>query len=268
MLIDFHTHIFPEKIAARTVDVLKNNIVVRQGYLVENHTDATLPDLERSMSEQQVDYSVVLPIATKPSQTPTINRYAKEVTKENIISFGSLHPLQEDAPEVLKQLKEDGFVGIKLHPEYQGVYFDGPETIKILQKAEELGLYVLLHAGEDIGIEPPIHATPERIRHTLDYVSGKYIIAAHMGGWGMWDDVEKYLVGTEIFMDTAYVKDYLGKEQCKRIIEHHGADKILFGSDSPWEEPSATLAYLESLELTEEDLQKIKYKNACKILSL
>ena len=46
-----------------------------------------------------------------------------------------------------------------------------------------------------------------------------------------------------------------------------GADKIIFGSDCPWEDTGQTYAYINALGLTEEAKEKIFYKNALRLLS-
>ncbi len=268
MLIDFHTHIFPEKIAGKTIDILKAGAMQCEGKEIPAHFDATFSGLLASMDENCVDISVALPIATKPSQTESINSYAQTVTCSKIVSFASLHPLNENISKILENIKEAGFSGIKLHPEFQRFDVDSPEAIKIFKKSEELKLYTILHTGQDIGLPPPVHSAPKMLKNILDHVSGKYVIAAHLGGWRMWDDVEKYLVGTNILFDTAFIADYIPREQCIRIIKNHGSDKIIFGSDNPWEAPSKTLEFLMSLNLSQNDMENITYKNAFKILNV
>ena len=120
----------------------------------------------------------------------------------------------------------------------------------------------------DYGVPPPDMCTPLMLKHVLEEVSGKYLIAAHLGSMDMWDDVEKYLVGTDMYFDTAAISDIIDKDQYRRIIKNHGADKILFATDSPWEDVLETLAALNQLGLDEEELEKIKYKNALKILGI
>lgn len=271
MLIDFHTHIFPDAIASRTIEALIGGIVKEQGAAFVDgktlhHTDATLNGLLYSMAEQNVTGSICLPIVTKITQTESINRFAEGVRNDKTLSFGSLHPMQEDWEQVLESLAERGFRGIKLHPQFQRCDIDGPETLRIIKKAEKLGLLVMFHAGVDIGLPPPVYATPQKIRSVLKHTDGSHLIAAHLGGWQMWDDVERYLVGTNIYLDTAYIKDYISPEQCRRIIENHGAEHILFGSDSPWERPADTLAFLQTLGLSQEQLDCITHKNALRLL--
>lgn len=274
MLIDFHTHAFPEKIAHKTIDVLLAKIQGVQGKITGGDmvekawSDGTVDGLVREMDRSGVDMGVVLPIATKPTQAGHINEFAERITGGRIISFGSLHPYQDDWEEVLETLAEKGFRGIKLHPEFQGINADDPAMIRILKKAERLGLAVVLHAGIDVGFEGPVRCTPEMIYNILQEIEGSKLIAAHMGGYRMWDDFEKYLAGTPVMIDTAFVVDRLGAEQYKRIIRSHGADKVLFGSDMPWERPSDTLDYLGKLGLDDEEMELITHKNAEKILAL
>lgn len=266
MLIDFHSHIFPDRIAAGALKSLSDSIVKYQGERYPHYTDGTLSGIRASMKDNSVDISVILPIATKPSQTKTINEFAKSIRSDDIISFGSLHPEQDDWEAVLENLAEEGFKGIKLHPEYQSFFVDSQRSIEILKKAEELGLYTVLHAGFDYGMPPPAHCQPDRLKNVLGEVSGKFIIAAHLGAFVNWDEVEKHLVGTPVNFDTAFISKFISPEQCKRIIKNHGADKILFGSDSPWQEPKKEYDFLLSLGLSKEEEDKIFYKNALKIL--
>lgn len=269
MLIDFHTHIFPDKIAARALNVLEGNIENVSGITQGAVIPATLDALKESMRANNVDISVVLPIATSITQSTSINKFAAQINgKDGIISFGSLHPMQEDWEETLYDIKEKGLPGIKLHPEYQAFYIDSKESVRILKKCEKLGLLVTLHAGNDAGVKPPVHCMPQRLRRVLDVVSGENIIAAHLGGWSAWDDVEKYLVGTPIFLDTAFTISNIERGQLLRIFENHGYDKILFATDSPWESPRDTFGYLSGLDIGEEDLNKIFSGNAKRLLKL
>ena len=271
MLIDFHTHIFPEKIAQRSIDALVAGIKREQG---EDYgggapltcRPATLEGLLASMERSGVDRSICLPIATKPSQTESINRFAETVRSEKVLSFGTLHPADPEWERVLESLAARGFRGIKLHLQFQQYDIDSPEVIRILKKCESLGLLVIFHAGADIGLPPPVYTTPEKISHVLTEMEGSHLIAAHFGGWAEWDDVEQYLVGTPIHFDTAFIRQFIDPAQCLRMIRTHGADKVVFGSDSPWEDPADTLAFLQSLGLTEQELALITHQNAQRLL--
>lgn len=267
MRIDFHTHIFPDTLAPRALAALIAGAKA-QGKSCPPCTDGTADGLRRLMQSCRVDKSVSLPIVTKLSQTPSVNRFAAERQSAEICCFGGVHPLDPDCENILEQLAQSGFRGVKVHPEFQQFTADSPKALAFFRKAEALGLLVCIHAGEDIGFPPPYHCTPRMLRHVLEYVHGDNIVAAHLGGFGMWDDVERELVGTPIRMDTAFVGGFIEPAQYKRIIKSHGADKILFGSDAPWQSPAEAYRHLSALGLPEDDLDKILWRNAAVLLNL
>ncbi|MBQ3038643.1 MAG: amidohydrolase [Clostridia bacterium] len=269
MIIDIHTHIFPDKLAERAIKVLEDNILKVSKREEKAKLDGKLQSLMDSMKKNDITVSAVMPIATNPSQTDTINAFASEINgKGNVYSFGSVHPNDEKACEHLEKIKELGLKGIKLHPEYQSFYIDSKESLRVLEKAEELGLYVMLHAGADIGMAPPVHCEPEQLKNALNYVSGKNIIAAHMGGYMRWEKVLKYLVDTPIYFDTSYSVGQMDDELAKEIIKAHGADKILFGSDSPWMDQGYVAEKIREFNLGEEAQRKIFWENGAKIFDI
>lgn len=270
MIIDFHTHIFPDKIAQRTINILEGNIRDNGG-TEKAFLDGTLSSLKSSMRDSGVNYSVVLPIATTITQSTTINNFAAEINgKDNIFSFGSVHPMQENAESELERIADMGLRGIKLHPDYQGVYADSPECIRVLKKAERLGLLVVFHSGFDIGMRPPAHCTPKMLRSVIDSLDngGSNIIAAHMGGWRQWDDTAEYLAGTQILLDTSFSIPYMKRGVLEKILTRHGSDKILFGSDSPWQRQSDSAESVKSLGLSDEDSNNILFRNAKRLLGI
>lgn len=266
MIIDFHTHIFPESIAPRAIASLTEGIRSVEGIEVTPYTDATYGGLIKSMDENGVGMSVVMPIVTNPKKPDGVNRYAETVRNSRVLSFGSVHPLQDNAADAVRDLKRRGFKGIKLHPEFQRCYIDSPESMAVLKAASDEDMLVMLHAGADIGMPPPVHCTPERLCNALNYIGGSNIIAAHLGGWRMWEDVYNMLAGTPIYMDIAFIAGYIDRDLCRAIIEKHGADKVLFGSDSPWETPAHTLDFLRSLSLGADAEEMIMHLNAERIL--
>ncbi len=269
VLIDFHTHIFPDKIADKTIEILSANCERVDGRKTRPRSRATLDGLKESMKAEGVDVSVVMPIATTLTQSGSINRFAAEINgRDGVYSFGSLHPMQEDWEDAVLDIKAKGLKGIKLHPEYQRFYIDSPESIRLLKKAEELGLYVTLHAGADIGMPPPVHCAPEQLKHALEFVSGENIIAAHMGGWKRWGEVYELLAGTSIYMDTAFIAQDMKYDEFKRIVNKHGSGKILFATDLPWEAPHETKAFIEKTGMKDFQLENIFHKNAENILCI
>jgi len=265
MVIDFHTHIFPDSIAGRTIKKLEG-ISNSKAY-----SNGTLAGLKKSMKENKIDISVVLPVVTKPSQFDTVNTYAAEITgKEGIISFGGIHPDALDYKEQLEKIKELGLLGIKLHPDYQAMYIDDERMIRVILSAVELGLIVVIHAGMDIGMPDPVRCTPERAAKMLDRVerSDAKIVLAHTGGYARWDEVEEYIVGRNVWIDISYSLGIIEDKQFMRIVQNHGADRTLFATDSPWGGQKETLEHLRKLDFSEEELERICCTNAMGLLGL
>lgn len=265
MVIDFHTHIFPDKIAKKTIKFLEGEGNVKA------YTDGTLEGLKRSMKESNINRSVVMPVVTKPDQFDTVNRYAAEINgRDGIISFGGIHPDTENYKEKLEEIQALGLPGIKLHPDYQKTFVDDPKMVRMIKYATELGLIVLLHAGVDIGLPNPVHCTPERAAYMLRQIdrTDAKIILAHIGGFNLWDEVEEYLVGQNVWLDISFSLGKIAEEQFVRIVRNHGADRILFASDSPWDGQRETYEKLMKTDLTEEEFERILSRNAKELLGL
>lgn len=274
MVIDFHTHFFPDRIAINTIQYLRKRMMQVTGTDMTAdeafpiYTDATYKSTFELMDRSNIDKFVLLPIATNERQSTNVNNYAESMGSDRVIPFGSVYPFQKDWEYVLDDLHDRGFQGIKLHPEGQQFYIDGSEGMRVLKKADRLGLIVVIHAGADPGYTEPYHSSPQRIANVIKEVDGSRIIAAHMGGLNQWDDVERYLVGTSIHMDTSYISKVINFSQYRRIIENHGADKIVFGSDCPWQEPQEALKSIYSLGLDGQSLDLITHKNAERLLGI
>lgn len=262
MVIDFHTHMFPEAIAGRTIEKLSK--------LVKNppETDGTCQGLLESTEEAGIDCSVVLPIATKPSQFRTINEYAARFQEGKLISFGSVHPASENYKEELREIKAMGLKGIKLHPDYQDMYFNDIRYKRLVSYATELGLIVSVHAGQDPLCPEDIHCTPQMSAELIGDVAPEKLVLAHLGGNQQWDEVEQYLVGKNVYLDTAVIFDYIEQEQFLRILRNHGSDKVLFATDSPWAGQKRFADVMKSMPVAEEERADVLGRNAAKLLGL
>lgn len=265
MIIDFHTHIFPDKIAARSIEALSQVSGVKAA------TDGTLNGLLASMDRSGVDLSVIMPVVTKPSQFESVNTFAAQVNGQyagRLLSFGGIHPDSEDYKAELNRIKELGLPGIKLHPDYQGVMIDDARYMNIIEYANELGLVILVHAGIDIGLPEPVHCPPKKARKVLDTIKPQKLILAHMGGWKQWDDVYEYLAGEQVYLDTAFSFDYMEQEMFMKLWERHDKDKILFATDSPWSDARRDMEVVNTLPLTAQEKETIFSGNAKKLLNM
>lgn len=260
MIIDFHTHCFADNIAKNAV------LQLEKAGAINAYSDGTTAGLLESMNRIGIDKSVIMPVATKPSQVDAINKWAMDSATERLLFFGAIHPDSDDTIEVLQQLKIAGFKGIKLHPDYQGFFADEQRMMPVYEAVRDLDLTLLLHAGVDIGLIGSVHCTPLMIRRIISNIPGIKLVAAHMGGHALWRDVEELLVGEDLFLDTSYSSYDLKKEGMARMIRSHGADKIVFGSDSPWTDAGEEIEFIKGLSLKKDETEAILYKNALSLL--
>jgi predicted TIM-barrel fold metal-dependent hydrolase len=130
------------------------------------------------------------------------------------------------------------------------------------------GLIILFHSGVDYAFKEPFFCTPKRLGKVLDAFPAASMVAAHMGGYRYWDDVEDHLLGRNIYFDTAYSIHELGKERAETFIRQHGAEKVLFGTDSPWRDPAMDISIIKSLDFSNEEINGILGNNAKKLLEL
>ena len=262
MLIDFHTHCFPDAIAAGAVDKL----AFASGGLTP-YTDGTVAGLKDRMQRDGVDRSVVLHIATNERQQKKVNDFAASINGGNIVSFGSVFPTAPDALEELERIQSLGMKGVKLHPDYQGFSVDDEKMKPIYRKISSLGLITVFHAGLDYGFAPPYGCTPDKMIKALRWFDSP-VVAAHWGGVNCGEEVLKHLCGEDIYFDTSFGYSMMPKYYAEKIIEKHGTDKLLFGTDTPWHTAPMEWRLLNTLGLNETDIAKISHQNAQKLLQI
>jgi uncharacterized protein len=244
VIIDVHTHAFPDHLAARAMAQLQAETDQVRAVL-----DGTVADLIRSMDRAGIDRSVVASIATKPSQLDPILRWSDSIRSDRIEPFPSLCPLAPEASTQVRRVASEGFRGLKLHPYYQGFVLDDPRLDPVYATAAECGLILLLHCGFDIAFPRERVADPSRLARVIKRFPNLRVIAAHLGGWMDWDEVEVHLLGHAVHLDLSCTFDFIQPEQAKRILEQHPPDRLLFGSDSPWVDQARTIETLRTFRL-------------------
>ncbi len=262
MIIDFHTHMFPDPLAERTLTKLKGLTHV------EPCTDGTWRGLEESTVAAGIDISIVLPPATKAGQANTINKFASQFQEGPLISFGGIHPDDENYKEILQDIKEKGLKGIKLHPDYQGTRFNDIRYKRIIEHASDLGLIVVTHAGRDPLCPEDVHCTPKMAREVIREVQPDKLVLAHFGGHQMYDEVEQYLMGEDVYFDISNTHGKLPMDQYMKIMKTHGMDRILFATDSPWRDQAESVKEVDLLPITEKEKSMLLSENAVRLLGL
>jgi len=264
MIIDFHAHCFPDAIAARALPKLAAHGGVR-----EPAFDGTAAGLLATMDGAGIDRCVVANIATNPGQQRAVNDFAISLLEnKRLIPFGSVHPASPGALDELRRLKDAGIKGIKLHPDYQEFFPDEPRVFPIYREAARLGLVTLFHAGVDIGLCNPVRATPARLADALPRFEGAPVVAAHFGGYIIWREVVDHLCGRDIYFDTSYCARKMPPPWAKEIIQAHGTQRILFGTDLPWVDPLDEIEFVRLVSADGVMAKEILGGNAARLLKL
>jgi len=261
MIIDIHTHIWPEKISLKAKESLEGF------FKIKAVADPTVDSLVRSMDKNKVDISVVCAVASRPEQVKSINNWAFGIRSEKIRVFASLHPDYPDWTAEMDRIKA-GADGIKFQPEFQNFYVDQKNVYPIYEKAQESGLPVLFHCGQELSGTMLVRSSPDRMLKVRNDFPRLKIVAAHFGGFRLWDEVKKHLLGKDIYLDTAFFFDFLPRDEIKKLLLAHSPDRLLFGSDFPLTDPAKDIAFIRGLDIPQGLKEKILYINAKALLGI
>jgi len=259
--IDFHTHAFPDNLAATAIPYLE-----KEGN-IKAFLDGTVGSLLASMDRSGIEKSVIGSIATKPSQFESILSWSRKIAGSRIIPFPSFHPAAPDRLEQIARIRAAGFKGIKMHPYYQNFYLDEERMYPVYEKIREQDLILLMHTGFDIAFPRTRMCSPDLIVKVVTDFPGLKLVTTHLGAWEQWDEVRQILAGRPVYMDISYTLDQVDSELARDIILHHPKEYILFGSDSPWSDQQATEELLRGLRLGEEREQLILRENGLRLLN-
>lgn len=260
-IIDVHTHVWPDSLAPHAV-----SSVGAQGHIAPNY-DGTVAGLKECMDRAGIDVSVVLPVATKPSQVRTINDFSASLVDDpRIVPFGAMHPDFDDPHAELERIKALGIRGFKMHPEYQTFELDEQRMARIYEAAVQLGMTLFFHSGGDVAFSS-VRGTPDAFVALIERYPSLHAVLAHMGGFRQWHAVTGRLAGRDVLFDTAYTLGHLPDDEFVALVREHGVDRVMFGTDGPWTDAVEQLCHLRSLPFSEDELAKILGGNAERFLA-
>ena len=236
-IIDFHAHIYPNKIAQKATNATADF------YGISPACIGTGDELLREGKIAGIDEFVLLPVATKSEQVRHVNEFilGETAAHKEFYGFGTLHPDCENIMEEAEYILNSGLKGIKLHPDTQRL---------------------LVHCGD----KRFDFSHPARLKRVIDNFPKLQVIAAHLGGWSLFGEAFAILRDTDCFLDISSSTMFLPPERVARYIAGYGADRILFGTDFPLWSPETEVESFRKLPLSAEEFDKIAYKNALRIL--
>ncbi|MBW2369120.1 MAG: amidohydrolase [Deltaproteobacteria bacterium] len=279
MIIDFHTHIFPENIRANREHFFQGETAFELLYRPKHSKLIGVRDLIDAMDENGIDRSVVFGFPWKnPETVRRHNNYVMEAVgrfPSRIIGFCCVDPYHKTAPDETKRCLEAGLAGIGELAFYEsGIDETGIERLEpIMALCRDMGVPTLIHTNEPVGHVYP-GKTPLTIEQIFDLVSrfqNNKIILAHWGGGAFFYCLMKKSVKSlfkNVYVDTAaspYLYDPAIYSVATQIL---GSEKILFGSDYPLIAPKRYFQEMKKASLTPGNIANICGRNAGMLLNV
>lgn len=259
-LIDIHTHIYPDKIARKATDS------VRDFYQIDGENmDGTVQMLRERGAKAGISQYVVLPVSNTPNRVRSINEFMLQQTKlhDDFIGFGTLHAEMDDLMEEVDWILEAGLHGIKMHPDSQRFPIDDPRLFPVYELMQDK-LPIMLHMGD-----PRYNFShPVRLRKILGLFPRLQVIAAHFGGYTMYHTARELLWDTDCVFDVSSSLMFMERGEAEKYINSYGAERMAYGTDYPLWDPVKEVQRFRELKLTDEQFEQIAHKTAERILNL
>ena len=259
-LIDIHTHIYPDDIAQKATDSVQQFYGIGSGTM-----DGTVKMLLEAGKQAGIDQFVILPVAIRPDRVQSINDYIQQQAKthDNFIPFGTVHAAMDGLMDEVERLLALGVKGIKMHPDSQRFHIDDPRLFPMYE-ALRGRVPVLLHMGD----HRYDYSHPVKLRKILDMFPGLGAIAAHFGGYSMYDTALELLKDTDCVMDVSSSLMFMESGKAEYYVNQYGAERLAFGTDYPMWNPVEETRRFFDLKLTESQFEQISHKTAERILKL
>ena len=254
-IVDVHTHIYPDKIAQKATE----SVGLFYDIPMEAH-EGTISTLLELRSGSPITHNVVCSVAVKPQTVTSINDFIARSCAEDksLLGLAAMHQDFENPEAELVRAKEQGLLGMKLHPDTQRVDMDDPRFMEVYAICERLGLALLVHCG-DYRYD---YSHPSRMKRILHEFPQLRVCAAHFGGWSVQDLALEYLEDENCFLDMSSSMRYLGPRRTRELCEIYGPDRMMFGSDFPMWNPASELQIFHSLGFSDAAYEKMCWHNA------
>ena len=179
-----------------------------------------------------------------------------------IIGCVYVNPLNPATVDAMDEYFARGFTAVKLNPLRHAYCADSEMLDPILAKAAKYNVPVCIHSGH------PPYSLPWQIGLLAERHPNVKIMMIHMGhGHGVYIDAA-------LKMARRYPNIYLEMSgmpmpgKIKEAYETVGADRIMFGTDTPFHHPTVEIQKVLTCGLEEDAFRKIFYDNAAQFFNL
>lgn len=258
--IDFHSHVYPDAIAPKAADSIREFY-----HLGDDAMDGKVQTLLEQGTKAGIEKFVILPVALRPSRTRHINDFIlEEVAKEDrFYGYGTIHAGMENLCEEVEYIMANGLRGLKMHPDSQVFAIDDPRLFPVYDMIGDQ-LPILFHMGD----HRFDYSHPARLRKVLDLFPKLKVIAAHFGGYSMYDTAAELLYDKDCFFDVSSSLMFMEEGVAEKYINHYGAQRFVYGSDFPMWDPVREMERFLSLKLTDAQKEQIAHITAEGILGI
>lgn len=257
-IIDFHTHIYPKKISERAVSSIGEFYNLK---MTGSGTSETL-----LMEKRRITKFLVHSVAVDEKHVEPINNFIISECAEHseLLGFATIHKNYKDKVGESERIFSEGLKGIKIHPDTQKFNMDDREMFELYDYLQEVEKPILIHCG-DYRYD---YSHPKRVCAILKNFPKLKVIAAHFGGWSVYDLALEYLKNENCYVDTSSSFAMIGLARAKELINIYGAERVLFGSDFPMWNPETELDNFLNLKLSDKQNELILCDNAKRLLNL
>lgn len=255
---DCHTHIYPEKIAAKAVQSIGGF------YGISVDRDGTVDALLRQARAAGIRKSLALAVAMEARQVMHINDFLIRTVQAHpdaLWGFATLHVDMKDPGKEVERVLRAGMKGIKLHPDMQHFSLADAQADRLFSACEGV-CPMMIHIGD----RRYHYSNPSLLPAVLKRHPHLTLICAHLGGYSEWDDAIRCLMDTNVYVDTSSCSFCLSPDRIRELIACCGADRVLFGTDFPMWDARAEIDFLLSLHLPDAAYRKIFSGNLEKLL--
>lgn len=262
LIIDAHTHVWPDKIAEIA---LTSNPVPG----LEPRGDGTVSGLDAAMDEHGIHSSCCLAIANESRHVESVNRFAAGLASDRRYPVGTVH-VELSVEENMASLRRHGIKTVKLHPLFQNFGLDDPRLYSILEAFVAEDIAVITHVGAGGDARTNALSSPKMIADIAQQFPELTLMACHFGGYKLLDDAEELLSGVDVVLETSWppTLTLLQPDRVRRLIQNHGAERVIFGSDWPMTNPGDEIKAIQQLGLTDEETRMVLGTNLARLLDL
>ncbi|GLZ11446.1 amidohydrolase [Actinomadura sp. NBRC 104425] len=261
MIIDAHSHVWPDRIAAAALGGNRVPGLTARG-------DGTVGGLTAAMDRAGVDVSCCLGIANQARHVDKVNAFVAGLAGKRRVAVGTVHvdlPVEEN----LASLRRHGVTAVKLHPLFQNFALDDPRLWDLLE-AFGSDVAVIAHVGEGGDARTNALSNPRMIADIARRFPDLRLVACHFGGYRILDQAEEMLDGADVVLETSWPPSLaeLPPERVRRLVRRHGAERIVFGSDWPMTDPGAEIAAIAALGLTDDETKSVLGGTMARVLGI